>query len=352
MILNDIKKMLEEGVLQKHFPGAHFGLVYKGAMPVTDFIGYKQITPKKVKLYGDEIYDVASLTKVVSTTTIIMKLIEENKLTLKTKVSEVIDWFKHDEINIYDLLTHTSGLPADIPRANTLKDKEDVISKIKYVELKEKKGSHIIYSDIGFILLGLIIEKITGKSLNDNGQELIFKPLGMYDTSYKPDVLRAVPTELRDDDVYQGLLTGKVHDEKAFALGEAGHAGLFSTVKDLTIFMKAILEDKFVLNQKTTNMLFELREEKPSLNGNILKRALGWDKPTEGSSSGDLSDFEQTILHTGFTGCNMFIDRKNGIGFVMLSNAVHPQRSLNQIIGYRSKIAHMIYKYREENTHD
>lgn len=352
MILNTIKKMLEEGVLQKHFPGAHFGLVYKGGLPITDFVGYKQIIPKHIELKGDEIYDIASLTKVISTTTIAMKLIEDNKLSLKTKVSDVLEWFRHDDISIYDLLTHTSGLPADIPRANTLKDKDDVISKIKDVDLREKKGTHVIYSDIGFILLGLIIEKITGKSLNDNGQDIIFKPLGMYDTSYRPDITRAVPTELREDDVYKGLLTGKVHDEKAFALGEAGHAGLFSTVKDLTIFMKAILDDKFVLSSKTIDMLFELREEKPSLNRNMLKRALGWDKPTLGSSSGDLSDFEQTILHTGFTGCNMFIDRKHGIGFVMLSNAVHPKRSLNQIIGYRSKIAHMIYKYREENAHD
>ncbi len=352
MILNDIKNMLEEGVLQEHFPGAHFGIVYKGGLPIADFVGYKQIYPNKVDLKGDEIYDIASLTKVISTTTIVMKLIEDEKLSLKTKVSHIFDWFEFDDITIYDLLTHTSGLPADIPRASTLKNKEEVISKIKSVKMKEKKGSYVIYSDIGFILLGLIIEKITNKSLNDNGQEIIFKPLGMLDTSYYPDISRAVPTELREDEVYQGLLQGKVHDEKAFALGEAGHAGLFSTVKDLTIFIKAILEDDFVLSSETLNMIFKLREEKPSLNGNILKRALGWDKPTLGSSSSDLSDFDQTILHTGFTGCNMFIDRKNEIGFVMLSNAVHPKRSLNQIIGYRYKIAQMIYKYREENAHD
>jgi CubicO group peptidase (beta-lactamase class C family) len=351
MSLNEIKEMLLEGVLKKHFPGAHFAIVYKNQDPLIDYVGYKQIYPEFIECQGDEIYDVASLTKVVSTTTIIMKLIEDKKLTLDTKVSEILNWFTHKEISIYDLLTHTSGLPADIPRANTLKDRNDVVSKIRETKLKEEKGKYVIYSDIGFILLGLAIEKITNKSLNDCGQEMIFKPLNMKDTSYFPNIKRTAPTEYREDDVYHGLLQGKVHDEKAFALGGAGHAGLFSTVKDLSIFIKAILENQFVLKSQTLDMLFEVREQKPSLNGTSLKRALGWDKPTEGSSSSELSDFEQTILHTGFTGCNMFIDRKNGIGFVLLSNAVHPKRELNKIIGYRKLIAQKIYECREEHTH-
>lgn len=352
MILNEIKEMLLEGVLKKHFPGAHFAIVYKNQDPIIDYVGYKQIYPEFIQCQGDEIYDVASLTKVVSTTTIIMKLIENQQLTLETKVSDILTWFIHKDISIYDLLTHTSGLPADIPRAYTLRDKEDVLSKIREVQLKEKKGKYIIYSDIGFILLGLIIEKVTSKSLNDCGQEMIFKPLNMTDTSYFPDIQRTAPTELREDDVYRGLLQGKVHDEKAFALGGAGHAGLFSTVKDLSIFIKAILEDQFVLKSNTLDMLFKVREQKPSLNGDLLKRALGWDKPTEGGSSSHLSDFDETILHTGFTGCNMFVDRKNGIGFVLLSNAVHPKRDLNQLIGYRKLIAQKIYECREENTYD
>ncbi len=350
--MSKIKKLLEEGVLQKHFPGAHFGIVYKDKFLNSDFIGYKQIYPNHEKLKGDEIYDVASLTKVVSTTTLILKLIENQDLTFNTKVSDIIDWFKHEEITIYDLLTHTSGLPADIPRANTLRDKADVIDKIRNIELKADRGQHIIYSDIGYILLGFIIEKLTRQSLNSIGQSWIFKPLGMVDTSYEPDLKRVAPTEVRDDDVYKGLLCGKVHDEKAYALGGAGHAGLFSTVNDLLVFAKAILDNKFVLSKEYIDMLFTLREEKPSLNGNILKRAYGWDKPTPNGSSSDDSDFDETILHTGFTGCNMFIDRRNQIAFVMLSNAVHPKRSLNQIIGYRNQIAQMIYKYREENTND
>ena len=347
--LKEIKQMLREGVQNEHFPGVHFGYVIKNQKPMIDYVGYKQIYPSKVELRGDEIYDVASLTKVVSTTTLIMKLIEEKKLSLDTKINDVIDWYPMDDTTVYDLLTHTSGLPADIPRANTLKDKADVVSKIKNVKLKVNKGEYIIYSDIGFILLGLMIEKITGKSLHEYSQEIIFKPLGMKDTSYQPNGYRCAPTEFRNDDVYHGLLKGLVHDEKAFALGGAGHAGLFSTVCDLTLFIKAILEDRFVLKKETVDLLFKVQKELPSLNGNILKRALGWDKPTEGGSSSELSDFDQTILHTGFTGCNMFIDRKHNMGYVMLSNAVHPKRDLNQIIGYRKQIAKKLFECREEN---
>lgn len=349
MIIQKIKKVLEEGVSKKHFPGAHFSIIYKGKKPLLDYVGYKSIYPKLELLKGDEIYDIASLTKVVSTTTLIMKLIEDNKLTLDTKVSEVLTWFHLKDIAVYDLLTHTSGLPADISKAYKLRNKEEVIFNIKSVKIIYKKHTHICYSDIGFILLGLMIEEITKKSLNENGYELIFKPLGMKDTSYHPNTMRCAPTEKRDDEVYQGILQGRVHDEKAFALGEAGHAGLFSTTHDLSLFIKAILEDQFVLKKETLDLLFQVREQHPSLKGIPLKRALGWDKPTTGSSAGDYVDFEQTILHTGFTGCNMFIDRKNGIGFVLLSNAVHPKRELNKIIGYRNHLSNMIYKKVEEN---
>jgi CubicO group peptidase (beta-lactamase class C family) len=344
MIVQEIKKVLEEGVSKKHFPGAHFSVIYKNQKPLNDYVGYKRIYPELEPLKGNEIYDIASLTKVVSTTTLIMKLIEDGRLTLDTNVSDVLTWFHIKDITVYDLLTHTSGLPADIPRAYKLKDKQDVLSNIKNVKIIYKKHEHVCYSDIGYILLGLMIEEITKKSLNENGCEFIFKPLGMHDTSYYPDKKRCAPTEYRDDEVFKGVLQGKVHDEKAFALGEAGHAGLFSTVHDLSLFIKTILEDRFVLKKETLDMLFKVREEHPSLKGSLLKRALGWDKPTAGSSAGDYVDFDETILHTGFTGCNMFIDRKNGIGFVMLSNAVHPKRELNQIIGYRNRLSNMIYK--------
>ncbi|MBU1142993.1 MAG: beta-lactamase family protein [Firmicutes bacterium] len=348
----NIKELLQTGVDQGFFPGASWCVVHGDGKVFCDFVGYKSLIPEKVLNSGDEIYDVASLTKVISTTTMIMTLIENQKLSLDTKIYTVLPKFKHQNIDVYHLLTHCSGLPADISRASKLKNKEEVLDRIYEMELIYQTGEHIVYSDVGFILLGQMIEKLTHMSLNDYANLMIFRPLEMHDTSYHPDQKRSAPTELREDEVYSGMLQGLVHDEKAFALGgEAGHAGLFSTAKDISKFIVSILQNNFVLNTKYLNELFLLREEKLDLKGNILTRALGWDKPQKGSSAGDKISKDSSIIHTGFTGCNMFIDKKNQFGFVMLSNAVHPKRDMNNIIQFRNKIGNMIFKEWEEN-HD
>lgn len=341
----EINALLIEGVKKEHFPGAAYCIVYADGRTICKHIGFKRLFPFKELNHGDEIYDVASLTKVISTTTMVMKLIEDQKLSLDTKIAAILPRFKHEAITVYDLLTHSSGLPADISRASTLKNREEVLDRIYAMDLIYKKNEHIVYSDVGFILLGLVIEKITDMDLDQYAKKVIFDPLDMKDTSYHPNVLRAAPTELRNDDVYKGYLTGMVHDEKSFAMGGlSGHAGLFSTTHDIAKFILAILQNKFVLNKETLDMLFPVREEKTHPNGHLLQRALGWDKPSIGGTAGDYVSFNDTIVHTGFTGCNMFIDRKHQVGFVMLSNAVHPKRNLNEIISYRNKIGNMIVK--------
>lgn len=344
-MIKEINALLKDGVKNGHFPGVAYCIVYSNGKRVCKHLGYKRLFPYKELNHGDEIYDVASLTKVISTTTMIMKLIEEKKLSLETKIYTILSRLKHEEITVYDLLTHSSGLPADISRASTLKNREEVLDRIYGMNLIYKKNEHIVYSDVGFILLGLVIENITQMNLDQYAKLVIFDPLDMKDTSYHPDILRSAPTELRNDDVYQGYLTGFVHDEKAFAMGGlSGHAGLFSTTHDIAKFILAILENKFVLNKETLDMLFPLREKKTHPDGNLLHRALGWDKPSNGGTAGDYVSFDDTIVHTGFTGCNIFIDRKHQVGFVMLSNAVHPKRNHNGIISYRNKIGNMIVK--------
>ncbi|MDO9628846.1 MAG: serine hydrolase domain-containing protein [Acholeplasmataceae bacterium] len=349
---SEIKELLKRGVEENLFPGASYCIVHGNGEVFCDFVGYKSLIPEKIMNQGNEIYDVASLTKVISTTTMVMKLIENGRLSLDTRVSSILPEFKHKEITIYHLLTHTSGLPADISRASRLKGKDEVLNRVYEMELIYSTGKNIVYSDIGFILLGWIIESLTKMSLDTYSSLMIFRPLEMNDTSYHPNRERCAPTEFRADDVYHGMLQGIVHDEKSFALGgEAGHAGLFSTAKDISKFILAVLQNKFVLNTKYLDELFPLREEKPNLNNDILTRALGWDKPQKGSSAGDKLSLYDSIIHTGFTGCNMFIDKKNQLGFVLLSNAVHPRRDMNQIIKLRNKIGNMIFSEWEENKH-
>ncbi len=346
----EVSNLLKKGVELGDFPGASYAIVYKQGIIDTDFVGYRQLEPFKVLNNGNEIYDCASLTKVICTTTLIMKLMEEQKIRLDTLVSDILPGFKHKDIKIFHLLTHSSGLPADIPKAKTLKNRAMVLDKVFDFDLINPVGEKIIYSDIGFILLGLIIEEITGSTIDVFAHKVIFQPLNMVDSSYHPVKERCAPTEVRDDEVFKGLLQGMVHDEKAFALGGvAGHAGLFSTVKDLSKFILSILNnDGRVLKPETVEMLFPLQVNDISESGTRLVRALGWDKPTKGGTAGDLVRFEHTILHTGFTGCNIWIEREKGIGFVMLSNAVHPKRNRNGIIKYRNIIGNIILSSRRK----
>lgn len=344
MIISEIKKLLESGIEKKHFPGASYCLI-KSDIIICDFVGYKQIIPTYTPNSGKEIYDVASLTKVVSTTTLILHLIEEKKLSFDTKIAYILPRFKYPDITVYDLLMHTSGLAASIRAAHKMKSRDDVLNAVYQAELVKKKHTHIIYSDIGYILLGQVIEKITRKSLDVYANEIIFMPLGMKDSSYRPEKNRCSPTEMRADDVYQGLLKGVVHDEKAFAMkGLSGHAGLFSTAYDIALFIRAMLSRKHVLSNEMINKIFTEHVTLPDLNGDIQTRTIGWLKPKVGSIAGDFHDVKNTIGHTGFTGCHMFIDKKHEIGFVLLSNAVHPKRDMNRIMSYRNKIGNLIYK--------
>ncbi len=333
-----MRSILEEGVRKGHFPGAGYAIVKKQGI-TCGHVGFRQTYGASIKTDGCELYDVASLTKVVVTTTLIMQLIDEKKLSLATHIQEIIPRFRHEDVTIAQLLTHTSGLPADIARAATLKTREDVLERIFAAEIIHPNRP-IVYSDIGFILLGLVLEHLLATTLDQAAERRIFEPLGMKNSTFNPDPMRAAPTEYREDDVYKGLLQGLVHDEKAYALGGiAGHAGLFTTPHDLALFIQAILHDRFVLSSETLDSLFVPRI---ASDDNKTIRAYGWDKPTPFSSAGTDAPFAETILHTGFTGCNIWIDRKNDLGFVLLSNAVHPKRSCNGILPYRQRLADAI----------
>ncbi len=339
-----VKAILEKGVEEGAFPGATFCLVHHDGRTEVGATGHKSLVPKKEKNTEKTIYDVASLTKVVATTTMIMRLFDTGKAGLDTRVCTVLPRYGHKNTTIAELLTHTSGLPADIPSPRTLKTKEDVLGRIYAMDLIYEPETRIVYSDVGFILLGEIIEKITGKSLDVFARETIFTPLGMNDTGYHPDVSRTAPTEIRNDETHQGLLKGKVHDEKSFAMdGLSGHAGLFSTASDLGRFVLSILRNDTVLEKRTVDTLFQETVALPDRQGRMLRRSLGWDKPTPGGIGGDHVSVNDTILHTGFTGCSIVIDRKAGTGIVILSNGVHPDREKNGMNPYRRLVADVIY---------
>lgn len=340
--------LMEKAVNDGVFPGANYVVVTEKDKYYGTF-GNKGNYEKVESNDIDTLYDMASCSKVVSTTTSIMKLLEQGKLRLKDTVSLYVEKFPHKDITVWDLLTHSSGLQADIPGARNLKSSEELFDKIYNVELKYEKNTNIVYSDIGFILLGKIVEKISGQTLDEFAYENIFKPLKMDSTGYNPaDIVRCAPTELRDDDTYRGMVRGKVHDEKAYIMGGvAGHAGLFSCVKDLSNFIEMILNDgvfegKQILSKATVDLLFvpQVRIFK-GISLDCEQRGLGWIVRGDYCTGGDLASSE-TIHHTGFTGTNIVIDRINKVGFAILSNRVHPTRNNTLVIPWRAKVGNYI----------
>src|SRR5690554_3549993 len=251
--MDKVKAFLKKGILEERFPGAHYAYVTQNILK-TDFVGYKEIYPTKVQLNGDEIYDVASLSKVISTTTLILKLVDEKKLDLETKLYTMLPRYRHEHTTIKELLAHTSGLPADVPKIRTVKDKDEVMNIIYGMDLIYIPFSKVVYSDVGFILLGKVVEKLYDMTIHEAAQKYIFNPLGMLDTGYRPPIERAAPTENHDDNFSKGLLRGIVHDEKSYLLdGLSGHAGLFSTAYDIGLFIQSILNNQFVLSKKMTD---------------------------------------------------------------------------------------------------
>lgn len=357
--IKELEQILLDGVLNGAFPGANYAVVTKNKVWMGS-IGNKELYPSVVPNNIDTIYDMASLTKVVCTTTCLMQLVEKGKLRIFDPVSMYFDNFKFKDMTVWHLLTHTSGFPEGIYGPKDKLTENDVMEKIFSInELLFKSGTKIVYSDINYILLGKIIEKLSGNSLNEYAKNYLFDPLEMYDSGYLPsDKSRCAATEYRDDATMTGYVKGDVHDETAYAMNKvAGHAGLFSTVKDCSHFIQMILNNgvfngKRILSKVTIDELYKVQvKEYVGVETMPKARCLGWQTKDPASSAGELVS-ENTILHTGFTGTNMFIDRDNEIGFVLLTNRVHPTRNNTKHLHVRACLANYIIAHLEEFKND
>lgn len=349
--IKGLDELINDAVKEGVFPGCNIALVTDKDKYFATY-GNKALIPSVEKNDIDTLYDMASCSKVLSTTTCIFKLLEKGALRLYDSVKKYLPRFLYDDITIWDLMTHSSGLPSSVTNGSKITSYEEAIDFIYKTEVSYEKNTKIVYSDVGYILLGFVVEKITGKSLDKASKVLVFDPLEMYDTCYNPsDKMRCAPTEERDDIVCHGIVRGKVHDERAYWLnGVAGHAGLFSTVKDISHFIEMVLNNgvykgKQFLSQATIDLMFTPQVRIP--NGVSLdynQRGLGWIVKGDFCSAGDLASPE-TILHTGFTGTNVFIDRINRVGFTMLSNRVHPTRNNVLVIPFRGRLGNYIISH-------
>lgn len=354
MSIKEFNDIIRKVINEENLPGANYVIVTPRNKQF-GCLGNKALVPEIEENNINTIYDLASMSKVISTTSCALKLIEQGKLRMFDAVQKYVPEFRHSNVRVYDLLTHTSGMKSYLPGAASLDNPEEVWNKIIELDLEYEKGTKILYSCINYIILGKVIERISGQTLDVFANEQIFKPLNMKDTCYNPtDIKRCAPTEERKDSVVNGILRGKVHDETAYALGGvSGNAGVFSTIEDISHFIEMILNDgvykgKRIFSKATIDLIFTPQVKETS--GVYLveeQRSIGWIVKGAASSAGELAS-EETILHTGFTGTNIWIDRKNKIGFCMLSNRVHPSRATNPTISLRAKLANYIIAHLEE----
>ncbi len=329
--------VLDDALKSKAFPGGAVVVAREGKLAMERAFGRQSYAEDAPRVTMDTIYDVASLTKVVVTTTLAMILFEKEELRLEAPVRDYLPELAgegKDVITVADLLAHSSGILWWKDYYKTLSSEGSAVEvRRRYVDYPPRSKS--VYSDLGFILLGEILERVSGLSLDAMATEAIFEPLGMRHTQFRPPASlgsRIAPTE---DDPWRGrMVTGEVHDENAFALGGvAPHAGLFSTAADLAIFAQMILNggvyDGHRIVKRSTIERFTRRADLAPGSS----RALGWDTPSippEASSTGRYFS-SSSFGEYGFTGTSLWVDPEQELFVVLLTNRVHPSRDNTQI---------------------
>jgi len=344
-----VDRLLEGYVESRAFPGAVVAIGRRGVLAHLAAFGRLGYDPDAAPVRVDTIYDLASLTKVVGTTTATMMMIDEGRLDLDAPVQSFLPRFVgpgKEAVTVRHLLTHSSGIDWWAPLYQELRGKEAFLERIYSMPLVYPPGTETKYSDLGVMLLGEILERVSGRSLPELLGERLFEPLGMVDTGWLPSpelLARIAPTE---NDPWRGrVVRGEVHDENAAALGGvAPHAGLFSTAPDLARFVQMLLwkgvygHRRYV--RRETVELFT----RPAGIPEGSTRALGWDtKSPEGSSAGTLFS-PDSFGHTGFTGTSIWVDPERELFLILLTNRVHPTRENQQIREVRPAIADAVIR--------
>ena len=329
---------LDRSVADRAFPGGVLAVGHKGELWIHPF-GRKTYESNAAVIKPDTIYDVASLTKPVVTTTLVAMEVEAGRMDLDAPIGLYLpDWNSGPQpdlrrrVTIRHLLTHTSGLPGHVAYYQSLKSKREIIKRAVLERLLCDPGSKCEYSDPGFILLGEIIERMMGHEVSALARERIFTPLGMSNSMYNPIHSlqgRIAPTG-NDSPLRKRLLSGEPHDDNAWVMGGvAGHAGLFSTAGDLAAFCQMMLNGGIYAHRRLLRRAtVEEFTAAQALCGNT--RALGWVVPTEPSASGRYFS-ARSFGHAGFTGTSMWCDPEKNLFVVLLTNRVYPARNNEKI---------------------
>lgn len=341
--LDEIDDLVAHAIDESKMPGAVVTIGHRGAIVFQKAYGNRRSVPEPEPMQVDTVFDLASLTKPIATATSIMHLVDAGKIKIDDKVADHLPAFASEgkqDVTIKQLLLHVGGLIPD----NAMSDYADgpEISREKFLALKlnYEPGTKFRYSDVGFQVLGELIQAKTGKTVAQYASENIFQPLKMNETEYLPreDLQsRAAVTEQRDG----RWMVGEVHDPRAYAMGGiAGHAGLFSTAEDLAVYAQMMIQggtykDTKVLSSETIKTMTAAYDVPGA------KRGLGWDKRSGYSSNRGESMTDAAFGHGGFTGTAIWIDPELELFVIFLSNRVHPdgKGSVNPLAGAIGKVA-------------
>jgi uncharacterized protein YbbC (DUF1343 family)/CubicO group peptidase (beta-lactamase class C family) len=342
--LRQLPAVVENAMRQGKTPGAVILVGHDGSVVYRSAIGYRRLVPTKLPMYLDTIFDMASCTKVVATTTAIMQLFQEGKIRLDDPVSEYWPEFAANgkqDITVRELMTHYSGLPPDLDLTNDWSGYDTAMQMIIDTAPILPPGTRFMYSDINFETLGELVHRISGEPLNVYCEQHIFKPLGMTSTMFLPPATlryRIAPTQHVDGSTGP-ILWGEVHDPTARRMGGvAGHAGLFSNARDLSIFCQMLLNGGTYHGVHILNRLTVEKMTTPqSPVDKMAVRGLGWDIASAfASNRGELFPVG-SFGHTGFTGPSLWIDPVTRTYVVFLSNRVHPNGT-GDVVALRSMI--------------
>jgi CubicO group peptidase (beta-lactamase class C family) len=295
--------------------------------------GNRAVQPERVPMTADTVFDMASLTKPVATATSVMILVEQGKLRFSDLVAKHWPAFAangKEAVTVEHLLLHTSGLIADNAIADYADGQEKALERVAALKLEAPPGTRFKYSDVGFIALGHLVEKISGMPVDQFAKKYVFDPLRMTDTGYRPAgelLKRVAPTGKRDGK----MILGGVHDPRAYKMGGvAGHAGLFGTADDLARYCRMLLrggelDGVRVLKPETVKLFTEPHAVPGGKDGRPWARSFGWDVDTSYSAPrGERFPRGEGFGHTGFTGTSVWVNPATRTAVIILTNRVHP----------------------------
>ena len=318
---------MQAAVEARAFPACSAAVTHRRRLVLEKVLGRFTYDADAEAVTTASIFDLASLTKVVATTTMAMILYERGLLDLEMPVVGVVPEFaandpRRSEVTVHMLLAHSSGLPAYEKLFLRARTREEVLAAAFTTPLVAEPGAQAKYSDIGFIILAVALERIADEKLDEFCQREIFGPLGMSHTSFNPPASwrSSIPPTADDRTFRNRIIQGEVQDENASVLGGvAGHAGVFATAQDLARFAHTILEGGRLILRPETVSLFTRRETEPA----GTSRTLGWDTPSSPSQSGKYFS-PRSFGHLGYTGTSLWIDPERQLSVTLLTNRTWP----------------------------